>query len=721
MPTEKKPVRLLLLVDSQNEAARLISLFRNAGHATRAHRLTSSDDLADALQQTWDLLIAAPSSANLSLDEALAAIRRQGLDLPWLQLLDDNDGEAITAALQQGAQDGVPSDDDERLLLVAERELRNLDDRRARHAAELALREAEKRCQLLLDSSVDAITYVHDGMHIYANRSYVELFGYGDADDLAGMPMIDLIQDCDQPAFKDYLKSYQSSEGQTDLLCTGIRDDGRQFRARMTFSPASYDGEPCTQVVIRAETGNAELEEKLREISSQDRVTGLYNRVHFLELLEQACERAQAERRAATLALLRIDRYAALLGEIGLADCDLLQAACAELLRQHFADDAQLARIADDSFAVLLALSPDQAEGALRELLKKIEGHLFEVAGRTAQITLSIGVAGIGEQSAQAQQVLDRAHRCAEQLSNGNALKLYDPSEELAAAASRGSLAAMLQQALDSNGFQLLFQPIISLHGDEREHYEAQLQLRNPQGETVPPDDFLAAAVQAGLAEKVDRWLLLNAIPARRAPQPGPQHPPVRTSECHQPAGPGAAVLARRGAQGRPPAGRRPDPATQRGRCGGLPETGQDALRATGRAALQGRPQPVRPHAQPAEHPAPPAGRLRQARRRTDQRPGRCRTAGGDQAAARRPARASQADHRAPGRQRQRAVDPVADRGQLRAGPVPAGAQPTHGLRVRRRRRVSLPAHKKAASIRAAFLWATPAQSRPSRSRCPSR
>ena len=512
MPTEKKPVRLLLLVDSQNEAARLISLFRNAGHATRAHRLTSSDDLADALQQTWDLLIAAPSSANLSLDEALAAIRRQGLDLPWLQLLDDNDGEAITAALQQGAQDGVPSDDDERLLLVAERELRNLDDRRARHAAELALREAEKRCQLLLDSSVDAITYVHDGMHIYANRSYVELFGYGDADDLAGMPMIDLIQDCDQPAFKDYLKSYQSSEGQTDLLCTGIRDDGRQFRARMTFSPASYDGEPCTQVVIRAETGNAELEEKLREISSQDRVTGLYNRVHFLELLEQACERAQAERRAATLALLRIDRYAALLGEIGLADCDLLQAACAELLRQHFADDAQLARIADDSFAVLLALSPDQAEGALRELLKKIEGHLFEVAGRTAQITLSIGVAGIGEQSAQAQQVLDRAHRCAEQLSNGNALKLYDPSEELAAAASRGSLAAMLQQALDSNGFQLLFQPIISLHGDEREHYEAQLQLRNPQGETVPPDDFLAAAVQAGLAEKVDRWLLLNAI-----------------------------------------------------------------------------------------------------------------------------------------------------------------------------------------------------------------
>ena len=63
----------------------------------------------------------------------------------------------------------------------------------------MALR-AEKRCQLLLDSSVDAIAYVHDGMHIYANRAYLELFGYDDVEDLEGMPMIDLIGGADQSA-----------------------------------------------------------------------------------------------------------------------------------------------------------------------------------------------------------------------------------------------------------------------------------------------------------------------------------------------------------------------------------------------------------------------------------------------------------------------------------------------------------------------------------------
>ncbi len=235
MALQKKTIRLLILEDSQNEAERLVSLFRNAGQATRVHRLTSSDDLASALQQTWDLLIAAPSSENLEPSEAIAAIRRQAKDIPIVQLTASNDAEAITDALTLGAQDALPQGEDEWLLLVANRELANLEQRRARRSAEVALREAEKRCQLLLDSSVDAIAYVHDGMHIYANRAYLELFGYADVEDLEGMPMIDLIEACDQGSFKTFLKNYQTMEGNSELTCSGVRVDGDSFKARMHF------------------------------------------------------------------------------------------------------------------------------------------------------------------------------------------------------------------------------------------------------------------------------------------------------------------------------------------------------------------------------------------------------------------------------------------------------------------------------------------------------
>lgn len=513
MAIEKKTIRLLILEDSQNEAERLVSLFRNAGQATRVHRLTSSDDLAEALQKSWDLLISSPSSEHLAPSEAISAIRRQAKDIPVIQLLADNDSDSITEALALGAQDALPQGEDERLILVAKRELANLEERRARRAAEVALREAEKRCQLLLDSSVDAITYVHDGMHIYANRAYLELFDYQDADELEGMPMIDLIAGADQANFKNFLKNYQSAEGNAELACTGIQANGQTFQARMSFSPAAYDGEPCIQVVIRAESDNAELEEKLREISSQDLVTGLYNRNYFLELMDTAAERAVTAGQPASLAYIRVDHYARLLAEVGLAGIDLLLTDLANLLRAHFPGDAQLARFGDDVFSVLQpGQTPEQAEASLTALLKKVDSHLFDINGRTAQTTLSIGVAGLNEKTAKAQEVVNRAQRSADELSEGNALKLFSPAEELAAAANRGNIVAMVQQALEHNSFRLLFQPIISLRGDSYEHYEVLLRLLNSQGQEVPPQDFLNAAKEAGLGEKIDRWVILNSI-----------------------------------------------------------------------------------------------------------------------------------------------------------------------------------------------------------------
>ncbi len=512
MALQKKTIRLLILEDSQNEAERLVSLFRNAGQATRVHRLTSSDDLAEALKQTWDLLINSPQSENLDPSEAISAIRRQAKDIPIIQLTAGNDAEAITEALMLGAQDALPQGEDEWLLLVANRELANLEERRARRSAEVALREAEKRCQLLLDSSVDAIAYVHDGMHIYANRAYLELFCYDDVEDLEGMPMIDLISSADQSRFKTFLKNYQSMEGSAELACGGVRADGDTLKTRMHFSPAAYDGEPCIQVVIRAENDSAELQ-KLREISSQDPVTGLLNRNSFLEVLDTAVERAVNASQPASLAYIRVDRFAALQADIGLTDSDQLLNQLATLLRGHFPGEAQLARFADDVFAVLQpGVIPQQAEPELRKLLTKVEGQLLDVGGRTVQTTLSIGVAGLDEKTAKAQDAIERAHRCADELSDGNALKLYNPADELAAAANRGDIVAMLKQALESNSFRLLFQPIISLRGDSFEHYEVLLRLLDPQGVEVPPNEFLSTAADAGLAAKIDRWVILNSI-----------------------------------------------------------------------------------------------------------------------------------------------------------------------------------------------------------------
>lgn len=514
MGTDAHAIRLLILDDSQNHAERLVSILRNAGHATRAHRITSMEDLIDCLQQTWDLCLARPESSVMTAQQACLTIK-QTHDIPFVLLSDAIDTESRTEALRQGMQDVVAPDADALITLIAKRELTNLSARRQQRIAEQSLREAEKRCQLLLDSSVDAIGYVLDGMHIYANRSYIQLFGYEDADDLAAEPMVGLIALKDQEGFKDFLRNYASRGEQSEMRCTAVDSEGNEFPIMLSFSPAHYDGEPCTQVVIRAETASADFEEKLKALASHDLVTGLFNRSWLQEQLDRVSEQAVHNSQPSSLIYLTVDGFNSLQAEIGIGGSDLLLADLAQLLRGSFPEDTVLARFSDDAFSVVIeGKEPDALTEQLTALLKRIESTLFEANGRTVQITASIGVACLSETQPEPTAAIERAHRLAEQISQagGNAFKVFNPLEELELMAKRGNMIALLRHALETDAFDLLFQPIISLRGDSTGHYEAFLRLRNSQNEEVALDELQTAAQEAGLAAEIDRWQITNAI-----------------------------------------------------------------------------------------------------------------------------------------------------------------------------------------------------------------
>ena len=66
-------------------------------------------------------------------------------------------------------------------MMTIRRELDSLIDRKKLHRLEIQIRDTEHRCELLLDSSKDAIAYISEGMHIYANSSYLQFLGYDDS------------------------------------------------------------------------------------------------------------------------------------------------------------------------------------------------------------------------------------------------------------------------------------------------------------------------------------------------------------------------------------------------------------------------------------------------------------------------------------------------------------------------------------------------------------
>ena len=127
MANDKKAIRLLILDDSQNNAERLVSLLRNAGHATRAHRITSAEDLQECLQQNWDLCLAQPETSFMTAEDAAALIKRQSRDVPLILLKPGIDIDMRTSALRCGMADALPQDAEALLTLIVDRELVNLE------------------------------------------------------------------------------------------------------------------------------------------------------------------------------------------------------------------------------------------------------------------------------------------------------------------------------------------------------------------------------------------------------------------------------------------------------------------------------------------------------------------------------------------------------------------------------------------------------------------
>ncbi|MCP5325384.1 MAG: EAL domain-containing protein [Oceanospirillaceae bacterium] len=512
----KEAIRLLICADSQHEAETLTSLLRNSGQPTRAHLVASMEDLQSKLnEKTWDVCLTRMKVSFATAKEVLGEIQRLGKDVPTLFLTDEVDSVTTEKSLKLGAQDVLPAGEYNHILQVMLREIRNLKCRRELRAAEVHLREAEKRCQVLLESAKDAIAYVDDGMHLFVNESYAEIFGYEDPDDLLTMPLMDMVSEKDQGRFKVFLKDFLGGKARSqEFACSIERANGTALETKMIFSRATYEDEPCTQIVMRANHANAELEDKLKEISSQDLLTGLYNKQYFQRALTDTLDKAVIAGTQGAVVYINTDGFGKIKSKVGIDGADLVVSDLAHLIKSKCREEDLVARIGEDVFGVLLLdANAKQAQGFAEHICKAIAEHMIAVEQRTIQATASIGIALINESSRNPKEVLQRAHEAAdyvrkiEEFKEGNGVYLYNPAQ--LANTDEERLKAKVEIALKKNGFKLLFQPIINLRDEAGEHYETLLRLVDEDGKEISPQDFIND-LPGDLKRKVDRWVFLQ-------------------------------------------------------------------------------------------------------------------------------------------------------------------------------------------------------------------
>ncbi|MEX2488397.1 MAG: EAL domain-containing protein [Pseudomonadales bacterium] len=512
------PVRLLILEESRNRAEELIVLLRTAGRATRAHQIESEADLTEQLEHhVWDLLLANNEANGLTIEQVIAEIHRYEKDIPVILLANDREPQSITNGLKLGAQDVALDDDDERLTLIVERELINLDARRKRRKAEAEVREVERRNQLLLNSSTSAIAYVHEGMHIYTNKAYADLFGYEDPDDFTGIPVIDLIADEDQDKFKKFLRSYEQ-DGVENQEITCIGTDGSKILCSLMLTTATWDGERCTQMIFTPQTDESDVADRIKEISNQDLLTGLFNRQYFIEQLDLAVDQAASGENQFILFYICIDHFPDIRKQAGISNADLVLGDLATLVKSEMSKNQHiLARFGDDVFTMLIkGGDKDDASTLAEKLRASVDKHISEVSGKSFQVTLSIGLSIIADSTASGEEAISRAHKAAISIEDGNNFCFYSPTQvtvgEEGKALTTETIKHMVKQGLKDNSLRLLYQPIISLHGDDDEQFEVLLRLIDEDENEILPAQFLPPAEEAGLLEKIDRWVILQSV-----------------------------------------------------------------------------------------------------------------------------------------------------------------------------------------------------------------
>ena len=121
----------------------------------------------------------------------------------------------------------------------------------------------------------------------------------------------------------------------------------------MSLSEASYDGERCLQVVIRPEQDSGELQDKIKEMSQQDLLTGLHNRQYFMEHLHSAKESAISNQIPSAVLYLSIDNFQKIKTDLGIADADLMLRDLAHTLDENTDKNYSLARLSDDVFGII--------------------------------------------------------------------------------------------------------------------------------------------------------------------------------------------------------------------------------------------------------------------------------------------------------------------------------------------------------------------------------
>lgn len=264
-----------------------------------------------------------------------------------------------------------------------------------------ALRESEAKFRGLVSQPLVGIAIMEDGKFSYSNAKFDEIFGYS-ADEIRGLGPLDVTAGHDRPLVAESLRKRLSGEVErVDYVFHGLRRDGAIIDVEIHGSAMEIGGRRALISLVmdvtertRAEREVQALQERLREQSTRDALTGLYNRRYLEETLGRELILAEREGHPVSAIMADVDHFKAVNDRYGHLGGDEVLRTFGALLKHHARGSDIYCRYGGEEFLLVLPGMAGKKAAARAELLRNmIETTPVGFGALTIAVTASFGVA----------------------------------------------------------------------------------------------------------------------------------------------------------------------------------------------------------------------------------------------------------------------------------------------------------------------------------------
>ncbi len=171
----KDSPRLLVIDHSPERAEEINSLLRNSGIIIRTSFAKTTTAAEKLIKSEAPLLLIYNASALKSAPVTKILQLADNYQIPVAVRFSPEEPSVLVEALSFCTCLAINSEEDEHLITIIKTLLESSSSKLEFDHLKTRLHELQSRYNLLLDSSRESIAYIHEGLHVYANRAYLEL------------------------------------------------------------------------------------------------------------------------------------------------------------------------------------------------------------------------------------------------------------------------------------------------------------------------------------------------------------------------------------------------------------------------------------------------------------------------------------------------------------------------------------------------------------------